>query len=131
MKKKTIKEKITLFFKTFGKFFQIRDDYINLTSFSYWQEKGLCTDIEEGKFTYPLIHSMTNINIHDDLYEIITSSDRYLQDKKLHALDMMQRAGSLSKTRVELDELKEELTKISNEINKSDVFNLILKSLDY
>jgi len=129
--KNEIREKITLFFKTFAKFFQIRDDYINLTSFSYWQEKGVCTDIEEGKFTYPIILSMTNMTTYEDLYEIITSSDRYLQEKKLYALDLMQRSGSLSRTRSELDELKKELIKIAESINNNDVFNNILGFLEY
>ena len=61
-------ERINLFFRLLTNFFQIRDDYINLTSFNYWQEKGLCTDIEEGKFTYPIILAMTNLEYHDENY---------------------------------------------------------------
>lgn len=129
--RKDLQKKITDFFKQFGRFFQIRDDYINLTSFSYWQEKGLCTDIEEGKFTYPIILSMTELGDHDVLYEIITSPDRYQQDKKLQALDIMQRSGSLLKTRKELDSLKEELISLSKEISDNVIFESMMQSLSY
>ena len=125
------KEEIQLFFKSLGRFFQIRDDYINLTSFSYWEERGLCTDIEEGKFTYPLILAMTELENYEILYEILTSPDRYLQEKKLQALDIMQRSGCFNKTRDELDKLKAELSKLSEKISNNDLFCKVLESLTY
>ena len=128
---KNLQIKITEFFKLFGRFFQIRDDYINLTSFTYWKEKGLCTDIEEGKFTYPIILSMTELGNYDELYDIITSADRYQQDKKLQALDIMQRSGSLLKTRKELDSIKEELILLSKNISDNGIFESIMHELNY
>ena len=125
------KDKLKLFFKVLGRFFQIRDDYINLTSFSYWQERGLCTDIEEGKFTYPIILAMTELENHDDLYSIIISSDRYLQEKKLQALDIMQRSGSLTRTRDELNSLKAELKLLSEDISNNTLMNSIFDILSY
>lgn len=64
-----------------GKYFQIRDDYMNLTpevcpppplpinpnpkpnqsnknEKQYTAQKGLCSDLTEGKFTSPLIHAL-------------------------------------------------------------------------
>lgn len=41
-----------------GKHFQIRDDYVNLRSEEYMKEKGFCEDISEGKFSFPIIHSI-------------------------------------------------------------------------
>jgi geranylgeranyl diphosphate synthase, type III len=126
------KESIILFFRTFSKFYQIRDDYINLTSFNYWQEKGLCSDIDEGKFTYPIILAMSDINCYDELYEIITSNERYDQKNKLRALDLIQTSGALSRTRSELDEIKEELILIGTKIsNDSHQILDLLKILDY
>ncbi|KAK8076346.1 Ophiobolin F synthase [Apiospora phragmitis] len=41
-------ERLTLLF---GRFFQIRDDYMNFGD--YATQKGLCEDLDEGKFSYP------------------------------------------------------------------------------
>ncbi|EXX55352.1 farnesyltranstransferase [Rhizophagus irregularis DAOM 197198w] len=44
-----------------GIHFQIRDDYMNLQSDKYADNKGFCEDLTEGKFSFPIIHS-----IHSD-----------------------------------------------------------------
>lgn len=127
-----LEEKLQAFFKIFGRFFQIRDDYINLTSFTYWQERGLCTDIEEGKFTYPIILAMSELETdYDILYDIITSPDRYLQEKKLQVLDIMQRSGALLKTRNELDNLKKELLLLSKNISNNEIVESLIEKLIY
>jgi len=41
-----------------GVIFQIRDDYINLQSSEYSDNKGYCEDFTEGKFSFPIIHSI-------------------------------------------------------------------------
>jgi len=48
----------------FSLFFQIRDDYINLTDLSYWREKGFCQDFDEEKISY-LITYFKTINCTD------------------------------------------------------------------
>ncbi|KAG0323770.1 geranylgeranyl pyrophosphate synthetase [Dissophora globulifera] len=41
-----------------GIHFQIRDDYLNLQSNQYSTNKGFCEDLTEGKFSFPIIHSI-------------------------------------------------------------------------
>ena len=41
-----------------GILFQIRDDYQNLQDTTYTNNKGLCEDITEGKFSFPIIHAI-------------------------------------------------------------------------
>ena len=38
-----------------GRFFQIRDDYINLTCPKYWKLKGFCEDLDNGNINYVLV----------------------------------------------------------------------------
>lgn len=41
-----------------GVIFQIRDDYMNLQSSQYADNKGFCEDLTEGKFSFPIVHSI-------------------------------------------------------------------------
>ncbi|KAI4219896.1 MAG: hypothetical protein L6R36_008005 [Xanthoria steineri] len=43
-----------------GLMFQIQDDYSNLTSQPMAMAKGYCDDLEEGKFSFPVIHAIWN-----------------------------------------------------------------------
>ena len=38
--------------------FQIRDDYMNLASTEYGDNKGFCEDLTEGKFSFPVVHAI-------------------------------------------------------------------------
>jgi geranylgeranyl diphosphate synthase type 3 len=40
-----------------GLYFQIRDDFLNVSSIEYMQTKSFCEDLTEGKFSYPIIHA--------------------------------------------------------------------------
>ncbi|KAI5987333.1 isoprenoid synthase domain-containing protein, partial [Pisolithus orientalis] len=42
----------------FGVYFQICDDYMNLQSTEYSNNKGFMEDLTEGKFSFPIIHSV-------------------------------------------------------------------------
>ncbi|KAF8514327.1 terpenoid synthase [Hysterangium stoloniferum] len=39
-------------------YFQIRDDYMNLHSSEYESNKGFAEDLTEGKFSFPIVHSV-------------------------------------------------------------------------
>jgi hypothetical protein len=58
-------EKVKHILILFSLFFQIRDDYINLTDLNYWKEKGFCQDFDEEKISY-LITYFHNENIKNN-----------------------------------------------------------------
>lgn len=41
-----------------GLYFQIRDDYCNLSMKEYSENKSYCEDLTEGKFSFPVIHAI-------------------------------------------------------------------------
>ncbi|OJK02333.1 hypothetical protein ASPACDRAFT_115124 [Aspergillus aculeatus ATCC 16872] len=42
----------------FGRFFQVRDDYANLVDDQYQAAKGHCEDLDEGKWSFILLHAL-------------------------------------------------------------------------
>jgi len=58
-------EKLKNILIRFSLFFQIRDDYINLTDPEYWSYKGFCQDFDEEKISYLVTYfkTMDNINV--------------------------------------------------------------------
>ena len=58
MKKPNSKLNLDRFCYLLGQFFQIRDDYINLTNEEYQKLKGFAEDLTEGKFSFPIIHGI-------------------------------------------------------------------------
>ncbi|KAL8826816.1 MAG: hypothetical protein Q9170_007257, partial [Blastenia crenularia] len=54
-----------------GLLFQIRDDYLNLESETYTSNKGLCEDLTEGKFSFPIIHAIRKEPANKQLINIL------------------------------------------------------------
>jgi geranylgeranyl pyrophosphate synthase len=123
----------------FGRFFQIRDDYQNLVSADvcsipsltfcsqfvipvwyylhtnneqYANQKGFTEDLDEGKYSLPLLHLLhaepENMQIRN-----ILSTRRALgkltQEQKVLVLESMKRANSLAYTRTVLRHLHKEI----------------------
>jgi geranylgeranyl diphosphate synthase type 3 len=51
---------VSTFASLLGQIFQIRDDYINLRSAKYQKEKGFCEDLDEGKYSFLVQHSINS-----------------------------------------------------------------------
>ncbi|KAH7151412.1 isoprenoid synthase domain-containing protein [Fusarium sp. MPI-SDFR-AT-0072] len=90
-----------------GVIFQIRDDYLNLQSGKYAKNKGFGEDLTEGKFSFPIIHSIrsnpTNIQLSSILKQRTTDID-----VKLFAVGYIESAGSFEHCRRKLVELTAE-----------------------
>jgi len=78
-----------------GIIFQIRDDYMNLSSSEMTQNKGLCEDLTEGKFSFPIIHSIRARPENLQLLNILKQKTTNNEVKK-YAVSYMEETGSLS-----------------------------------
>lgn len=100
--------------ETLGKFFQIRDDYMNLASSDYSDQKGFAEDLDEGKFSYPLLLALsegTPKPVKDRLLGILRESKgcaKTLEAKK-YMIALMEKVGAIEKTRKLLIEMERDI----------------------
>ncbi|KAJ5880891.1 Phyllocladan-16-alpha-ol synthase [Penicillium subrubescens] len=73
----------------FGMIFQICDDYLNLKSTSYLEKKGLCEDLTEGKFSFPIIHSIRSNPGNRQLINVLKQKSQD-EDLKRFAVSYME-----------------------------------------
>ena len=108
-------------------YFQIRDDFLNISNVAYMQTKSFCEDLTEGKFSFPIIHAV-NSNPEDTQLLNILRQRTEDTDVKRYAVAYMENVGSIAYTR---DILKELRKQVENEImslgGHSNLINLITK----
>jgi geranylgeranyl diphosphate synthase, type III len=115
----------------FSLYFQIRDDYCNVASANYMKDKTFCEDLSEGKFSFPVIHSINANNEDKRLLNILRQRTEDVEIKK-HAVEYIESTGSLDYTRVTLNDLR---IKILHEIDNiggkgQDPLKNLLSKLD-
>lgn len=92
------------FVNALGVLFQIRDDYLNLQSDLYTKNKGFGEDLTEGKFSFPIIHSIrtdpTNITLPSILKQ--RTDD---EDVKRYAIKYIESTGSFEHCKRKIEEL--------------------------
>lgn len=81
-----------------GLTYQIRDDYMNLQSEQYLKNKGFCEDLTEGKFSFPIIHSIRSDPSNKQILNILKQQTKE-EDVKLYAVKYMQQTGTFEYTR--------------------------------
>ena len=100
-----------------GLIFQIRDDYMNLSSSEYSQNKGMCEDLTEGKFSFPVIHSIRADPTNHQLINILKQKTNDLQVKRF-AVRYMEGTGSFAYTRDVIGVLIERARRTAEEIDQ-------------
>ncbi|KAF1350723.1 isoprenoid synthase domain-containing protein [Delphinella strobiligena] len=117
---------------TVGLLFQILDDYRNLSDTTYTANKGLCEDLTEGKFSFPVIHSIrtdpTNLVLINILKQKTTDDE-----VKRYAMSYMEKTGSFSYTRRILRGLTKKALALVDELDghqgKGDKIRAILEMM--
>ncbi|KAL2129754.1 hypothetical protein VTI74DRAFT_7344 [Chaetomium olivicolor] len=128
------------FMTLLGRLFQIRDDYMNLTS----AEKGFCEDLDEGKYSLPLIHALGRAGGHkrsegntgDAMLLRNMLAQRHMAgrmslDQKQLFLELLKARGSLEYTRQAMDALQVELRGLAEQMGmlKNDMLRGLLEVL--
>jgi geranylgeranyl diphosphate synthase type 3 len=91
---------------TIGLLFQILDDHLNLSPTSgYSSLKGLCEDLTEGKFSFPVIHAIRADPSNQILINILKQKTTD-EEVKRYALKYMESKGSFEYSRRVIDELR-------------------------
>lgn len=100
-----------------GVIFQIRDDYMNLWSSDYSTNKGMCEDLTEGKFSFPVIHS---IRANPNSLVLINILKQKTKDEtvKRYAVGYMEQTGSFAYCRKILEELIEQAGQMIDELDE-------------
>lgn len=100
-----------------GLIFQIADDYHNLFSRQYTANKGMCEDLTEGKFSFPVIHSIRSDPANLQLLNILGQKTTN-EEVKRYAVSYMESTGSFEYTRRVLDVLIERARRMTEEIDE-------------
>jgi geranylgeranyl diphosphate synthase type 3 len=99
-----------------GLVFQICDDYLNLSSAVYTTNKGLCEDLTEGKFSFPIIHSIRSNSSNLQLINILKQRTQD-EEVKRYAVKYMEKTGSFEYTRRVVAELKGKAMKLIDDLD--------------
>ncbi|KAI8072456.1 geranylgeranyl pyrophosphate synthase [Gongronella butleri] len=109
-----------------GIYYQVRDDYMNLQSSQYENNKGFCEDLTEGKMSFPIIHSIRADTSNRQLLNIVSQKPTAVEVKK-YALEIITRTGSFDYT---LQFMKQKEAETRAEIERLGGNALLEKLLD-
>jgi geranylgeranyl diphosphate synthase, type III len=115
-----------------GLVYQIADDYKNLTAVEYTANKGFCEDLTEGKFSFPVVHSIQSNTEDRRLFQILAQRTTDV-DVKRYAVAYMESTGSLQYTKqvvgVLIRRAREELCMIDDSRKKNHELHALLDRL--
>lgn len=106
------------FAQMLGRFFQVRDDYLNLTSIDYARQKGFAEDLDEQKFSYMIVH-MYQIHpmVRDKVEGVFKAMKQSgipqatAERSKQYIMSMLDQTGSIAATKSLLSKWHDELRK--------------------
>jgi geranylgeranyl diphosphate synthase, type III len=115
-------DRFTQLIRLFSVFFQIRDDYINVTDPTYWKEKGFCEDFDEKKNSYLLVlfqgstsvTASTKKAFFDLFYRDTTTTKPFTDEEKHTLLRHFVDAGVIDATYNKLLELQRDIQQLMN-----------------
>ncbi|KAI9488953.1 geranylgeranyl pyrophosphate synthase [Zychaea mexicana] len=111
-----------------GIHFQVRDDYMNLQSQQYADNKGFCEDLTEGKFSFPIIHSIRTDPHSRQLLNILQKRSNSL-DLKQYALQLLEKTDTFNYCRSFLHGIEKEARQEIQELGGNPKLEKIMDAL--
>ncbi|KAJ2747761.1 hypothetical protein GGI20_000231 [Coemansia sp. BCRC 34301] len=111
-----------------GTYFQIRDDYMNLRSSEYSNNKGYCEDLTEGKFSFVIVHAITRGEDGPQLMSILRQKTVDINVKK-YAVSLMEKAESFEYTAAYLARLEAQIDAMIKEHGGNAVLEELMSKL--
>ncbi|KAK6497448.1 hypothetical protein TWF481_011857 [Arthrobotrys musiformis] len=116
-----------------GRFYQTRDDYNNLMSHEYTKTKGHLSDLDEGKYSLMLIHSLRNSKEGTQLKSLLTMRARQgnlSPEQKDTVMKILMRSESMEYTLNILEELDNGMdNQLGRLENQAGERNVILRAV--
>ncbi|KXS13589.1 geranylgeranyl pyrophosphate synthetase [Gonapodya prolifera JEL478] len=81
-----------------GVYYQVRDDYLNLQSTQYAENKGFAEDLTEGKFSFPVIHCIRTDPQNRQMLSILKKRTTDVSVKRYAVDELLQRTHSFEYT---------------------------------
>ncbi|KAK0398298.1 hypothetical protein QR680_002519 [Steinernema hermaphroditum] len=111
-------------------YFQIRDDYINLTSADYAKQKSFAEDLTEGKFSHPIISALTSIrDANDEILAILRQRTTDNEVKK-YCISLIKDRGGFRATEARLVAVMVSIKRNLGDLPENPFVSLLLKKID-
>lgn len=111
-----------------GLLFQIRDDYANLSSQEYSDNKSFCEDLTEGKFSFLTIHAIRSRPESTQVQNILRQRTENV-DVKRYCVDYLEKVGSFAYTRRTLRDLEAEAYRLIRELGGNPQLESLVQML--
>lgn len=106
----TIDQRIVNVARVYGVYFQIEDDYINITSEDFSKLKGLYDDIYERKYSFMVVYIISSrLDGYEELESIFSSPNKITEEQAKRCIELMRNTDAIAYTKNKLEELKSEL----------------------
>ncbi|KAL7732404.1 hypothetical protein ACLKA6_004378 [Drosophila palustris] len=125
----TNKEDFSKLTAILGLYFQIRDDYCNLSLKEYTENKSFAEDLTEGKFGFPVIHAVRTQKQDKQVLHILRQRTHDIEVKK-YCISLLEKLGSFQYTRKVLEtldvEARAEVTRLGGNPYMDRLLNKLL-----
>jgi len=111
-----------------GLYFQIRDDYANLKLEDYAANKSFAEDLTEGKFSFPILHTIRTNKADDRVVKILRQRTQDVEVKKF-CISLIDDAGSFDYTKKVLSELDGKIMQEIDRLGGNEIISKVMKEL--